>query len=420
MVAPRQGARVWVVIVNKNIVVNSDYFCANTQVNRLYFCYHTVIELVSAVNITRKGTRMAEKDRAGDAQDKAQNPLLSGRVKAETKDRFDAYKAWLKADDGGDPTYDDVINDLLNNSAAAKWGTTHPRTAQAVAHAQSLMSRTLAEFVSIADQVEVSEAEAEAKVKKQLEALAERVAELKAELDGADGEPGARARAAERDAIAEELREAQGMLSAAQEAAASWHEAADEAAAGEKAAKARLSEIQAENSDLVRRAMSAEAALRDQASQHEIEMLTARADADRALSDAAAAAREAAQRALDELRDKMAAEADAERQRASEALEALRGEVTSARASAAKAEAALDAERSRASGLAADLAAEREGRIGAQRDLALLQERHAAAEERHAAAEKRQEKAIADRDDEIRGLNEVIAKLEGAELEGKN
>ena len=337
---------------------------------------------------------MAEKDKTADAQDKNQNPLLSGRVKPETKDRFDAYKAWLKADDGGEITYDDVVKDLLDNSASAEWGTTHPRTAHAVAHTQSLLSRVRAEFVAIADQVEVAEAEAEEKVRKQLDALSDTVSAQKRELEGEDGKPGLRKLAAERDALAAELEAVRSELAAAQEAAASSSAAAEEARAAEDGAKAQLSEIQAENRTLVERAMSAEAQLAEQANQHKIEMLTAKADADRALAeadrahaDAVAVERAAAQDALDALRERMDADAAAERRKAEDALDALRGELTSAKEAAASAESARQAAEGRASRLETELAGEREDRIGAQRDLALLQREHAATEAQLARAQ---------------------------------
>ena len=155
---------------------------------------------------------MAEMDKAHEAQDKNQHPLLSGRVKPETKERFEAYKAWLKAEGGGEITYDDVFKNLLDNSAAAEWGTTHPQVAHYMAHAQCLLSRVRAEFVAIADQVEVAEAEAEEKVRKQLDALSETVSAQKRELDGEDGKPGLRKRAAERDALAAELEVARAQL----------------------------------------------------------------------------------------------------------------------------------------------------------------------------------------------------------------
>lgn len=330
---------------------------------------------------------MAEKDKAHDAQDKNQNPLLSGRVKPETKERFEAYKAWLKADDGGEITYDDVFKTLLDNSAAAEWGTTHPQAAHDVAHAQSLLIRVRSDLVALADQIEVAEAEAEEKVRKQLDALSETVSAQKRELEGEDGKPGLRKRAAERDALAAELEEARAGLADAQEAAASSSAAAEEARAAEDGAKAQLSEIQAENRTLVERAMSAEAQLAEQANQHKIEMLTAKADADRAHADAVARERAAAQDALDALRERMDADAAAERRKAEDALDALRGELTSAKEAAASAESARQAAEGRANRLETELAGEREDRIGAQRDLALLQREHAATEAQLARAQ---------------------------------
>ena len=216
---------------------------------------------------------MAEMDKKQEQQEAV---VVSIKVKPETKDKWDRAVAALKESEA--MNNGEVMDRALNCLMANTWGTSHPMTAALVERADSMARRLMGDFVAIADQVESAQADAEARVKKQLDALGETISAQKRELDGEEGKPGLRKRAADRDEVAAKLEATRAELAVAQKAAAASSAEAEEA-------KARLFELQNKVIGFQEREAEARAqvaAIAEQANKNKVEMLIAQADAGRA------------------------------------------------------------------------------------------------------------------------------------------